>query len=188
MCLQRGATTFLGIMFWINPQCKTHFARLRNKNQSYYHFSLRQAFLDSPFLLIKFHRRGVKVNKIILSSQKPKTSLLEKKKSAETQGALTCQTAERWEVFKRAVCQQKQLVSVWTLCWRSAPRQCTDEEHRMTVSNLLNTEFLSLEWNWIYEKDLFASMCVTEESGVFHCQKHTRWPSLFQPWFRAKLR
>lgn len=73
----------------------------------------------------------------------------------------------------------------FSLCSWSTPGNALTKS---TTSNLLNGKFLSLEWNWIYEKDLFASMCVTEESGVFHCQTRTRWPSLFQPWFRAKLR
>lgn len=169
---EESKTTFFGIVFWLNPQCKTHFARLRNKNQSYYHFSLQQAFLHSPFILTKLHRRGMKVNKIILSSQKPKTSLLEKKESAETQGALTCQTAEGWEVFKRAVCQQKQLVSVWTLCWRSAPRQCTDEEHRTTKCQLYLTANSFLWSGTEYMKRISLLRCVWQRSLVFSTVKN----------------
>lgn len=110
--------------------------------------------------------------------------------SAETQDLVSCQTEERWEVFKKD-CLSAENVSLrlnslyaggahQAMHWGTAPH---DE-----VSSLLNSEFLSVEWNWIHEKDLFASMCVTEESGVFHCQTRTRWPSLCQPWFRAKLR
>lgn len=106
------------------------------------------------------------------------------------QDAVSCQTEVRWEVFKKG-CLSAETVSLSlnSLCaggahqamlWRRAPHD--------KVSNLLNGKFLSVEWNWIYEKDLFASMCVTKEFGVFHCQTLTRWPSLCQPWFTAKLR
>lgn len=81
--------------------------------------------------------------------------LRREKKSVGTQGARTCQTDERWEVFKRALCQQKQLVCVWTRCWRNVLGNALTENTTRTKCQIYLTANSFLWSGTEYVKRIF---------------------------------
>lgn len=133
-------------------------------------FFIAPFFFFFPFLnYFLYHTCWAKLNyPVQYATQKP----ICQNTSAETQDAVPCQT-ERWEVFKRAVCQLKQLVSVWT---RSAQeehiRQCTDEQRHMTKCQIYLTANSFLWSGTEYMKRISLLQCVWQWSLVFSIVKH----------------
>lgn len=79
---------------------------------------------------------------------------------------------ERWEVFKGAGGQLKQLVSVWTHSVQEHIRQCTAVQHHMSKCQIYLTANSFLWSGTEYMKRISLLQCVWQRSLVFSIVKH----------------
>lgn len=123
------------------------------------------------FFYIYFAGRVKKENLLFRRSTNRKKHLAEH--ICRDSGVLSCKTAERWEVFKRAVCQLKQLVSVWTHSVQEEHiKQCTDDQRHMTKCQIYLTAEPPLWSGTEYLRRIFLLQCVWQRSLVFSIVKH----------------